>query len=101
MYKRQGWALKTLKADLTNYPIEDGKRQGHLNSDDREKLGLQDVYGGSSQDVLMFKGEPLKSNRGVYVDSLVELNDFTSLDHAQIAEVIKENEHVLFEPRGL
>ena len=96
-----GWALKTLKTNLTDYPIVDGKRHGHLNSDDMRKLGLQDVYGATEADCLTYKGEILVSHRGGYVESLAELNDFTSLDHAQIAEVIKENEHDLFEPRGL
>ena len=78
------------------------RQQGQLNNKETNMLNLWSPTGLINEEGdLTYKGELIYledgENEGDAASSLAEINDYTSLNHAQIAEVIEENQEFLFE----
>ena len=72
-----------------------------ISCEDAKVLGINSNSGyawdkNKNEVPLKFRGEIIKNFNKGNVKSLVALNDLTDFDHAQIAEIIEENQDVLF-----
>ena len=99
-----GWALKTLKMDLSENLDSEGKINYHtLSNVAFYRLGLLTRVGDSLsllRNPLKYKGKVLKfNNSNDNITSLSSLNDGKNFNHAKIAEIIEENKEILFHRR--
>ena len=72
-----------------------------LTNEERDKLGLHSYCGRTiERRPLRYNGKLLKDGHGDFITSLANLNDLLGFSHAQHAEIILENQDILFKERS-